>query len=198
MRSFWFSIPKWLTLHLRQGVLCWWHIWIEVMIEKKPGDYWVKFVNDFLLDAKFNSILKWLGWQIILHAEQLNSLAPEQYGSSHGLAVIQHSLNYQIILDVIWQLHIPAMICSNNAKACYNCIVHAFASLVLQHLGIPLGPIQVMFGTIPMLNHSYALLLAIQIISFQAQWMAFQFKEWDKEMVPVSRYGPLALHSSIW
>jgi len=89
----------------------------------------------------------------MLHAEKLNALAPEQYGSRHGLAAIQHSLNYQIILDVIQQLHIPAAICSNDAKACYDHIVHAFASLALQHLGIPLGPIQVMFGTIQMLKH---------------------------------------------
>jgi len=41
---------------------CHWHIGIEVMIEKKPGDYSVKNLHTIpLFDAKFNSILKWLG-----------------------------------------------------------------------------------------------------------------------------------------
>jgi len=89
----------------------------------------------------------------MIRAEKLNVLAIEQYGSCYGLVAIQHSLNYQLLLDVVCQLHIPAAICSNDAKVCYDHIVHAFAILALQHLGIPLGPIQVMFGTIQMLKH---------------------------------------------
>jgi len=133
---------------------CQWHIGIDMMIKKKPINYSVKNLQMILLfDVKFNSILKWLGWQIMIWVEQLNALAIEQYGSHHGLAAIQHSLNYQLILDVVWQLHTPAVICSNDAKACYDCIVHAFSSLALQHLSIPQGPIQVMFGIIQMLKH---------------------------------------------
>jgi len=76
--------------------------------------------------VEFNLVLKWLGANNE-RAEALHTLAPEQCGSCHGLAAIQHSLNYQLILDVIWQLHIPAAFCSNDAKACYDQIVHAFA-----------------------------------------------------------------------
>jgi len=41
----------------------------------------------------------------------------------------------------------------NNAKACYDSIVHTFTCLALLRLGIPIGPITVMFGTIQLLHH---------------------------------------------
>jgi len=86
-------------------------------------------------------------------AEQLKILAPEQYGSRHGYAAIHQSLNLQVTFDLFQQWKIPAAVCSNDAKACYDRIVHAFAVLAIQQLGIPLGPIQVMFGTIQQLHH---------------------------------------------
>jgi len=54
----------------------------------------------------------------------------------------------QLTYDLIRQQRLTAAVCSNDAKACYDGIVHAFAALALQQLGIPLGPITVMFGTI--------------------------------------------------
>jgi len=45
------------------------------------------------------------------------------------------------------------MICSMDAKSCYNRIVHSITSLALQRMGMPLPPIQCMFGTIQNMTH---------------------------------------------
>ncbi len=89
----------------------------------------------------------------MLRAECMNALAPEQYGSRAGLAAIFQSLNMQLFLDVMQQRKIPAAICSNDAKSCYNQIIHGFAALAALHLGVPLTAIEVMFGTIQQLQH---------------------------------------------
>jgi len=89
----------------------------------------------------------------MLMAECLDLLAPEQYGSHSGLATIYHSLNMQLSLDIIRQKKIPAAICSNDAKSCYNCIVHSFAAIALMRLGVPMNPIRMMFATIQELKH---------------------------------------------
>jgi len=59
----------------------------------------------------------------------------------------------QIFLDVVCQRKLPVAICSNDAKACYNWIVHGFVALAALCLGLPLTAIQVMFGTIQQLRH---------------------------------------------
>lgn len=131
-----------------------WRTGINVMLEKKPGDTRVTNLRTILLyDAEFNAVLKWLGKVIMERAETLHALAPEQYGSRKGHSAITHCLNMQLTYDVVRQAKIPAAICSNDAKACYDRIIHAFASLAIQRLGIPIGPIQVMFGTIQQLKH---------------------------------------------
>jgi len=89
----------------------------------------------------------------MIRAKWMDALAPEQYGSQAGLAAIFQSQNMQIFLDVVCQRKLPAVICSNDAKACYNQIVHGFAALAALCLGVLLAAIQVMFGTIQQLRH---------------------------------------------
>ena len=83
----------------------------------------------------------------------MDALAVEQYGSRAGLAAIFQSLNMQLFLDVMLQRKIPAAICSNDTKSCYDRIVHGFAALAALCLGVPLMAIEVMFGTIQQLHH---------------------------------------------
>jgi len=74
-----------------------WQMGVNVMILKKEGNYNVELLRTILLyDAEFNGLLKWLGQQFMIRAEQMDALAPEQYGSRAGLAAIFQSLNMQI------------------------------------------------------------------------------------------------------
>jgi len=131
-----------------------WCIRLNVMIPKKAGNYMVTGLCTLLLyDAEFNATLKWLGFSIMDQAESLKALAPKQYGSRLDHAVIYQSLNMQLTYDLIRQQRLTAAVCLNDAKACYDRIVHAFAALAILCLGIPIGPISVMFGTIQLLHH---------------------------------------------
>jgi len=102
------------------------------MLPKKPGIFNVEQLRTILLyNAEFNGLLKWLGRELMHQAEAQGALAPEQYGSRKGLAATYQSLNMQLILDIIRQGKTPTAICSNDAKACYDRIVHGFALLAL-------------------------------------------------------------------
>jgi len=86
-------------------------------------------------------------------AEQHNQLALEQYGSRKGLTAIEHGLNKRLTFDIIRQLRRPSALCSNDAKSCYDRIVHSVATLSMRHLGIPEAPIVSMFRTIQDMKH---------------------------------------------
>jgi len=102
------------------------------MIPKKAGNYMVTDLWTLILyDAEFNATLKWLERIIMDRAKSLQALAPEQYGSQIDHATIFQSLNMQLTYDLIRQQHLTAAICLNDAKACYDRIVHTFAALAL-------------------------------------------------------------------
>jgi len=72
----------------------------------------------------------------------------EQYGScKEKLAAIQ-CLNKRLLYDHIHCQHIPMVLCSNNAKSCYNHIVLIVAALSLCHLGANKAAVQSMIGTL--------------------------------------------------
>ena len=51
-------------------------------------------------------------------------LAPEQYGSQKTLTAIEHALNKWLTFDILRQQRLPAAWCANDAKSCYDWIVH--------------------------------------------------------------------------
>ncbi len=73
---------------------------------------------------------------------------------------------YADFLDVVYQRKLLAVICSNDAKSCYDCIVHGFTALAALCLGIPLMAIQVMFGTIQQLRHFIQTAYRDSLLSF--------------------------------
>jgi hypothetical protein len=52
------------------------------------------------------------------------------------------------------QMKTAGSICSNDAKSCYNRILHSVASLCLKQLGLPEGAIVCMFTTLQNLEHT--------------------------------------------
>jgi hypothetical protein len=81
----------------------------------------------------------------------MNAIAPEQYRKA--LSAGDHSLNKRLTLDLIRQKKRPAVMCSNDAKSCYDRIVHSVASIAMQRLGVPKEPIMCRFTTIQNLEH---------------------------------------------
>ena len=95
-----------------------------------------------------------LGRVTMAHTERNGTIAPEQYGSHKNISAIIHAVNKVLSFDIIWQYKIPAVMCSNDAKSCYDWVVHSVASLCFQHQGIQEPPLVCMFSTLQNLEHT--------------------------------------------
>jgi Reverse transcriptase (RNA-dependent DNA polymerase) len=125
-----------------------------VVIYKKPGNTNLEMMREIvLLGADANMTFKRFGRDIMRHAESHNLVAPEQYGSRKSLSAIEHCLNKRLSFDILRQTRTPGALCSNDAKGCYDRIVHSVASLCLQRVGMPPGPILSMFRSLQNLRH---------------------------------------------
>jgi hypothetical protein len=65
------------------------------------------------------------------HAKTNDQLAEEQYGSRKQKTAILHALSKQLSYDILQQTKSAGAVCSNDAKSCYDCILHSAASLCL-------------------------------------------------------------------
>jgi hypothetical protein len=107
-----------------------------------------------LFDPEANCTFKFLGCAVMAHAEKHNQLPEEQYGSRKRKTAITHALNKRLSYDLMRQLKTAGALCSNDAKSCYDRILHSMASLCLKHLGLPEGAIICMFTTLQNLEHT--------------------------------------------
>jgi len=131
-----------------------WQHGINCMLEKKKGNFRVDKLRAILLyEAEFNQVNKILGRDCMFFAEDLKAVAQEQYGSRRQQSAVNQGLNKTLALDVLRQLKQAGAVCVNDAKSCYDRIVHNIASLSLQRVGVPLEPIICMFTTIENLEH---------------------------------------------
>ena len=69
-------------------------------------------------DFKFNN--KILGRRTINHAEKINDIAPEQYGSRKGKSAVDQAVHKCLTYNIIRQTKLPGAMCSNDAKVCYG------------------------------------------------------------------------------
>jgi hypothetical protein len=126
-----------------------WRHGTNVMLQKKKDSVRVDALRAILLyEAAFNASNKTLGMVMMYYAELLKVIAKEQYCSRWAHCSVDQVLNRGITSDIVHQMKIPAAICSNDAKSCYNRIVHSIASLSMQRVKVPPGPIICMFSTI--------------------------------------------------
>ena len=131
-----------------------WQSGVNVMIKKKKGDFHVNKLRTILLfEADFNQNNKLLGRDMMNHAEQHSCLAPEQYGSRKTLTAIEHALNKRLTFDLLRQQRLPAAWCANDAKSCYDRIVHSVASLCMRRCGVQAAPVYSMFQCIQNMKH---------------------------------------------
>jgi len=129
-----------------------WRRTLNVMLEKMAGNCSVEKLRIIMLfEADFNNNNKWLGRAIMANAERQQLLAPEQYGSRKGKAAGVQCLNKRLFYDYIRAMHIPAALCSNDAKSCYDRIVLIIAALCLCCLGAPIKATESMISTLAQL-----------------------------------------------
>ena len=106
-----------------------------------------------LTEADFNFNNKILGKMTMDHAEAVKAIPKEQYGSRKGHNSIEHAINKRLTYDILRQFRSPGALCSNDAKSCYDRIIHSIAMLAYRRLGIPIPPVQCMVKTIQNMKH---------------------------------------------
>jgi hypothetical protein len=133
-----------------------WQKAIDCMLLKQEGNYNVDKLRTIVLlfDPEANQNFKFLGRTVMAHAENHGQLAPKQYGSRKKKTAILHFLNKRLSYDILRQMKTAGAICSNDAKSCYDRILHSVATMCMSHLGLPESAIVCLFTTIQKLEHT--------------------------------------------
>jgi len=132
-----------------------WRQVTDAMLLKKSGVYEVdKMRTIVIFEADFNALNKILGRTMMWTAEDCNQLAREQYGSRKRHRSIDQGCNKRLSTDLILMLRWPGVICSNDAKSCYDRIVHAVAALSMLRQRVPKSAITCVFTTLQNLSHT--------------------------------------------
>jgi hypothetical protein len=86
--------------------------------------------------------------------EAYEQLAWGQYGSREGEKAIEQALNKVLSFDLVRQARVDAAMCSNDAKSCYDRIVHSIASILMQHQNVPASACICVFNMLQNLHHT--------------------------------------------
>ena len=133
-----------------------WTTSVICMIKKKQQEEHISRLRSIVLtEADFNFNNKILGKLTLQVAEEKGAIAKEQYGSRKGRSSIDHALNKRLFYDIVRQSRRPAALCSNDAKSCYDRIVHTVAILAYRQLGIAHPPMECMIKTIQNMKHHF-------------------------------------------
>lgn len=131
-----------------------WQYALDVMLRKKSLSELIEKLRTIVLcEADFNFNNKVLGKTTMQHAEKQNMIAPEQYGSRAGKSAIEHAVHKRLWYDILRFNRKPGLLCSNDAKSCYDRIIHRIAALAYRRLGIAAAPVACMLETIQEMKH---------------------------------------------
>ena len=122
-----------------------WKKGLNVALLKKANNYRVdKLRNVLLLEANQNMQHKKMSRDVMWQAEKDGTLSPENYGGRKKHRAIEVVLNQQLVNDSLRLTRKSAGIISNDAKGCFDRIVHMVAHMCLLRLGLPKAPLQAM------------------------------------------------------
>jgi hypothetical protein len=121
---------------------------------KKAGVYDIdKMRTITLMDAAFNMNNKQLGQDLLYHAEAHQNLAKEQYGSRKHHQSSTAAANKVLTMDLLCMRRQAGALCSNDAKSCYDRIVHSVTALAFCCQGAPKGPVASLLKTLQDAHH---------------------------------------------
>lgn len=119
-------------------------------VNEKKAD---KLRTILLLEADFNHLNKKMGKDLMFQAEKFNLIAPEQFGSRKRHSSIDQVLVKRLYYDALRISRTNGFLSSNDAKSCYDRILHSVASISMQRIGMTLAPITCMFTTLQQMQH---------------------------------------------
>jgi hypothetical protein len=131
-----------------------WTKMVDVLIPKKTSSAAIEKLRIIVLfHALFNMNNKRIGRDMIANAERLNQIPWEAYGSRKRHRSIECAANKVFTTDIARQEHRPMALCSNDAKSCYDRILHAIASICMRRVGVHKNTCLMMFGTLAKVKH---------------------------------------------
>jgi hypothetical protein len=131
-----------------------WRKFVDVLIPKKTSSSAIEKLRIIVLfHALFNLNNKRLGRDMIANAEKLQQIPWEIYGSRKGHRAIECAANKVFTTDLARQEHQPIAICSNDAKSCFDRILHSIATICMPRVGVTKQSCLMMFGTFAKAEH---------------------------------------------
>ena len=147
-----------------------WRKGLDVMIPKRAGLYNVEKLRAILLyECDYNMGNKRIGRITMARAEAFRMIAMEQYGGRHFLSAIDHCFNKRLSFDLFRQKRLNGALLCNDAKSCYDRIVHSVAILCMRRAGIPKEALHCMFSTIQNLIHNVRTIYGDSVLFFLAK-----------------------------
>jgi hypothetical protein len=131
-----------------------WTKMMDVLIPKKTTSSAIEKLRIIVLfHAMFNMNNKRIGRDMIENAEKLHQIPWEAYGSRKRHRSIECAVNKVLTTDIARQEHRSMALCSNDAKSCYDRILHAVASICMRRVGVQKETCLMMFGTLAKVQH---------------------------------------------
>ena len=87
------------------------------------------------------------------YAELNDFVTPDNAGGRKNFRPVEVGLNQRSANDILKQKRKAAAIVSNDAKGCFDRIVHSVAYICLRRFGLPRAPVQSMLTAIQELTH---------------------------------------------
>jgi hypothetical protein len=110
-----------------------WTKMVDVLIPKKSHSSLVKKLRIIVLFyALFNMNNKRVGREMIANAERLHQIPWEVYGGRKRHRAIKCATNKVLTMDKARLEHRSMALCSNDAKSCYDRILHAITTICMR------------------------------------------------------------------
>ena len=127
---------------------------LDYEIEKAPGVYNIDKMRTIeLMNSEMNTNNKLMARDGMRNAEHLGLIPAGQYGSRQAHRSADLGLCKRFVWDSLILSRTAAGWCSNDAKSCFDRIVHWIATLCLLRFGIPWEPIRSLFLTLQTAVH---------------------------------------------
>jgi hypothetical protein len=126
----------------------------DVLIPKKRHSTLVEKPRIIVLfHATFNLNNKRIGRAMVANAELLGQIPWEVYGGRKRHRANKCATNKVLTMDIARLEHHFMALCSNDAKSCYDRILHAVASICMRRVGVQPEKCEMMFGTLAQVDH---------------------------------------------
>jgi hypothetical protein len=131
-----------------------WKKFIDVLIPKKNASAAIEKLRIIVLfHALFNMNNKRIGRDMIANAEKLHQIPWEIYGSRKRHRAIECAVNKVLTTDIARQEHRTTALCANDAKSCFDRILHSIGTICMRRVGVSEQTCMMMFGTLAQAKH---------------------------------------------